>query len=357
MNASHAILITGATGTIGREIAAHFLRTTPARLFLVARSKGGVSAENRIAEALSHTNAELGSRVSAIEGDVGRPEMGLGEEATSLLKDQVTHFIHLAAITDLTANEADLHRVNVEGTREAVRFCGLLSRLQCFAYFSTAFVGGSGRDVELAENELPASPVHANRYEASKYAAEAFVKEQMEAGKVKATIIRPSIVVGDSEEGRISSFRVIYPFLEIFARGHLTEFPALPDSSLNLVPLDFVVSSTAAILKCPKSPGHGFHQVAPHPPQLEMFLDILQELVPSAPSIKLVRPDRFDPSRLRPAERVVYDSVRPYLNYLNQTFEFDTANIERVLGENGMTLPETGHDFLRKICRHRLATL
>ncbi len=79
--------------------------------------------------------------------------------------------------------------------------------------------------------------------------------------------------------------------------------------------------------------------------------------MPSAPTIEVVDPELFDPSVLSASEKAVYQSIRPYLNYLNRDLRFDARNTEHALARLGLTFPKTGEDFLRTICRRRLDSL
>ena len=58
-----------------------------------------------------------------------------------------------------------------------------------------------------------------NTYEQTKAEAEALVQKAIAEHGLRATLFRPSIIVGDSRTGETSSFKVMYWPLKIFHAG------------------------------------------------------------------------------------------------------------------------------------------
>lgn len=70
-------------------------------------------------------------------------------------------------------------------------------------------------------------------------------------GNVPLTIFRPAIIEGSYDEpepGWIDGLRMADPLIAAYGRGKLQEFPGDPDTSIDLIPVDFVVNGMIATL-------------------------------------------------------------------------------------------------------------
>lgn len=68
--------------------------------------------------------------------------------------------------------------------------------------------------------------------------------------RLKLSIVRPAIVessLRDPHPGWIEGFKMADPIILSYARGELPEFPASPDSVLDIIPCDFVVNAIIAV--------------------------------------------------------------------------------------------------------------
>ncbi|OQA53337.1 MAG: Linear gramicidin synthase subunit D [Candidatus Omnitrophica bacterium ADurb.Bin292] len=350
--ANNLIFMTGATGVLGQELVKELLLTTDATIAILSRAKNRVPHDERVQKILKATgmDAHFGSRVRVLEGDVTRSKFGLKKSDLDLLERDCKVFYHIAALTALNGTEKECQEINVGGTKNALELAwdlrkkGLLER---FVYFSTAFVAGSVWHYRSPEDSLPEKPAFANYYESSKHQAEGMVREAMSQG-MPVTIIRPSIVVGHSETGEVSDFNVIYPFIKLFAHGILTKLPTRPENTFNIVPIDFVIKATAAIMRNPRSINKCFHLVAPNPPAIGMLLS-LRDAFPKSAVIEMVEPSSFQKTQLDPQQQMVFAMLEPYLGYLNGDLTFDTKNTEEILRGTGIKMPVTDLAFLKTL--------
>lgn len=345
------LLITGVTGTLGKEFIRELLMTTPHKLYVVIRRKGRFTHWDRARKVLAGTGLEfhLGTRIHALDGDVTQPDLGLQEDDIKTLRREVQEFYHIAALTALNGSKEDCETINIGGVRNALTLAWEFLRggkMERFFYFSTAYVAGSRQTYCSMEDSLPENPAHANFYESSKYQAEKLVREAMKAG-LPATIFRPSIVVGDSRTGEVSEFNVIYPFMKLFAHGILTVLPTRPENSFNIVPIDFVIKASLAIARQKTSLGKVFHLVTQNPPTIGMLLKLKEEEYPSLPKVDVVSPQDFRPERMDSVSQAVFQMLDPYLGYLNDDLTFDARNTEEALKGTGIAMPKTDYDFLK----------
>ena len=88
-----------------------------------------------------------------------------------------------------------------------------------------------------------------NHYESTKFQAEVWVRESMD--RVPTTILRPAIVVGDSQTGETQKFDGPYFMLRAISRPERARpadraSSAASEAPFNVVPVDFVVDAIAA---------------------------------------------------------------------------------------------------------------
>jgi thioester reductase-like protein len=221
-----AVLLTGATGFVGREILDRMLERR--RVYALVRAPDHEAAARRLPAHASLT---------AVAGDIEQPGCGLDRVTADRLADEVTTVLHCAASVSFDLPLEDSRRINVDGTRHVVELAERCSRLERLSYISTAYVAGEPRRL-FRENQLDVGQRFRNPYERSKFEAERMVRER--AAGLPLQILRPSIVVGDSRTGRTSSFNVLYGPLKAFARGAIPAIPARRSSPVDIVPVDYV---------------------------------------------------------------------------------------------------------------------
>ncbi len=350
------LLITGATGALGQQLVRELIEESDRTLYLLIRGKGRRSPEDRARKLLAPGGGEglLGSQVRVVAGDVAQPGFGLAPRDRDRLRDEIGLFYHVAALTDLNAAEEPCRRINIAGTVEALRLARELDergRFERLVYFSTAYVAGSGRPYHAFEEEMAPEPAHANAYESTKYEAERRVRGAMAEG-LPVTIVRPSIVVGDSRTGEVTEFNVIYPFLKLYAHGILSILPAHPDDTFNVVPIDFVTRAVRALARRPDSVGKTYHLVADRPPSIGTLLKVKDVEFPTIPHIELVDPDQFAAGPQALLQSQIQELVGPYLGYLRCRLTFDTTNTRAALADTDVNFPKTDYDFLTRIVQY-----
>jgi nucleoside-diphosphate-sugar epimerase len=201
-------LITGATGFLGSNIMAALLLKGNS-VVIVGRASGTESLEERIRKLLAWFGIEhLQELLEFYETDFLKIRMGLGEDEYENLCSRGLSIIHCASDTSFAEKDrAKVMKSNVESLTEILNFA-LKSKARCFHFISSAYAAGSDCI------ECPEAPVNAthftNVYEESKAHAENIVSRRCREGGLPYTIIRPSIVYGDSVTGRSLKFNALY---------------------------------------------------------------------------------------------------------------------------------------------------
>ena len=251
--AAPRVLLTGVTGFLGRELLYQLLTETRADVTCLVRAAGEQQATARLATTLVELFGADGpdavaDRVRAVRGDVTQPALGLSRRARSELSRTTSHVIHGAASVRFDLDIGAARRINGGGTvavMEFARDAQRHGRLERLVYVSTAFVGGRHPE-PFAEDDLDVGQRFRNTYEQSKFEAELMVHAAMR--ELPITIVRPSIVIGDSRSGATNAFNVIYWPLRVFADGLLRVAPAAPNLPVDVVPVDYVARGTIKAL-------------------------------------------------------------------------------------------------------------
>ena len=342
MHGDELIFLTGATGFVGTRLVQELLRNRPGvRLALLIRANKGRSPGER-AEAMIPGADQ--SRVEVVPGDVSLPNCGLDAATVERLAAETTRVIHSAATVRFDHTLGEARRMNVEGTRHVLDLAARARGLRSFAYVGTAYVAGQ-RTGLIAENELDVGQSFRNTYEQTKSEAEALVRSRF--GSLPCVVLRPSIIVGDSQTGVTSSFKMMYWPLKIYSRRLWRTVPGYPDAVLDIVPVDFVASAVARLAFDDAARGNTIHLCAgPRgAATIEQVAKRAAEFFDGPPA-RYVDPGFFF-AAIRPLlfltlwgrkRRVLIDG-RAYRDYFSMRMQFDTTNAERLLGPAGISPP------------------
>jgi nucleoside-diphosphate-sugar epimerase len=197
-----ATVVFGATGYLGSLATATLLAEERCRLILPVR--GGRSREQVLRPILAECKAS-GRRV--VSADLDRLEVmdlpdtgGIPGLAGRLRALGVNRIVHCAGSVHYFDRD-QLVAGNVELT-DAIAQLGLRLDLECLYYLSTAFSCGYRFD-RVPERLHPAPESDPTDYTWSKREAESILA----SSGVPFVIIRPSVVIGDSRDGRYSGKR------------------------------------------------------------------------------------------------------------------------------------------------------
>ena len=273
------ILITGATGFLGKVLLWKFCESLPncGKIYVLLRSKNDTSAEKRLIQLLKNKPfsynqkrdyCELLKKVVAIESDITSPELGLSETDRKLLIDQVNVVFHCAASVRFDAALKDNLRDNFHGSREIVLLCNQLPHLKALVHVSTAYsnchqkfideeLSPLNLDVDRAVQMIESLPSEAcdaieskllegrpNTYTYTKALAEHYVAKQ--EGKYPISIVRPSIVISAAEEpctGWVDNVNGISGLGCLAAIGVLRTIDWNYYARSDMVPVDYVANN------------------------------------------------------------------------------------------------------------------
>jgi thioester reductase-like protein len=358
MRGSGGILLTGATGLLGRYLLRDLLLAGE-RVTVLARDQGPTSARERIDE-LVHSWSEMLqiplATPAVLVGDVSRAHLGLTATERAWLGRRCSAVLHAAAHVGFRATPAgEPWRTNVAGTRHVLDLCteqGIAS----LHHVSTAFVCGTRTDL-IRESDLDVGQGFHNDYERSKYEAEVLVRQ---ARSCRGTVYRPAVLVGDSRTGYTSSYHGIYRFL---ALGDRLARPALPgrrslplrlpftgEEPRNLVPVDWVARAVVQILRRPVHHGRTFHLASEFPTPARWIKEVAEELL-ALDGVTWAGPGGLaNPSAL---EERFLEQLADYWPYGDGDPVFDCRNTHVALP--ALPAPSVDRPLLRRLIRFAMA--
>ncbi len=360
MVAARGILLTGATGLLGRYLLRDLL-ARGRRVGVLVRDSGDKSAADRLAELVAFGSETLGRtlpRPVLLHGDLTAPGLGLGTAERRWLARQAESVVHSAAYVCYQPRpDGEPWQTNVHGTRRLLELCRSLG-LNEVHHLSTAFVCGDRRGV-VQEDELDCGGGGGNAYEQSKFAAEQMIRG---FDGIRATIYRPSVVVGDSRTGYTSTYHHFYRFLELAVRlssGPAGErgsrprrhrlplrLPLTGEETQNLVPVDWVSQALVELLHRPRWHGRTYHLTARQSVRLQEIKAIIEDLLHLEGLQWVGRTGLTSPTSL---EHLVQEQFRDYWSYLHRGLVFDCRNTREALPD--LPPPPFDRDLVVRLLR------
>jgi thioester reductase-like protein len=266
-------LVTGATGVVGQALVPRLVEDGASDVIcLTYRSVLGTRCRERHA-----------GGVSMVQGDVARPDLGLGAGEYRELAARVDAVVHAAALTDFAGPDETLHRVNVDGTGHALALAEAAGAH--FVHVSTAYLHARG---EGERGHVAA------RYAASKRAAEAVVK----ASGVGHSIVRPSIVIGDSRTGVMSSAQGLHRAAGAVLSGIAPILPFGASWPFDFIPQDVVAETVAGVVEQERVGEELWVTAGPRALTLAQAVDVViatgHQLGLKVDTPRFVSPEQFD---------------------------------------------------------------
>jgi len=210
------VLLTGATGFLGRYLALQWLERmdlVDGKVIVVVRAKDDATARQRLdatfdsgdPKLLQHYQQLAADHLQALAGDKGEANLGLDEASWQRLADTVDLIVDPAALVNHVLPYSELFGPNVVGTAELIRIA-LTSRIKPYIYVSTIGVGDqieAGKFVEQADiRQISATREindnYANGYGNSKWGGEVLLREAHDLCGLPVSVFRCDMIMADT---------------------------------------------------------------------------------------------------------------------------------------------------------------
>jgi nucleoside-diphosphate-sugar epimerase len=398
------VLVTGATGFVGREILSQAASDRRiAQVVAVVRPETIRDPKTKeVVKVLSplqrgalllkrlHIAGARARKFHFVAGDIEKPDLGIAADEVSRLRKALTHVIHCAASVSFDDTYENSFRANVLGSLNALRFSLSVQQAAGSSFVNhiaieTSYIHGRKKRSIALENAL-VFPRHFynNFYELTKAMASIETDRYMIDEGLRVAQLLPSIVIGEARSGNNrGDTKVLNAPVNAFGRSReavdrlggdllgrskawvlsalATGFPGDPSAELNLVPVDRVVAGILASLTAEGAIGARIHLATDHRIRTADIVEITREEL--GVNVRLVDPTLFRtvvlPILKAALTRIGEPKLAAAMEKLGTIFGgygewgqpvHDVGNDVRILGLS-IRRPNTLHAF-RMLCRH-----
>ncbi|HME77467.1 MAG TPA: carboxylic acid reductase, partial [Mycobacterium sp.] len=210
------VLLTGATGFLGRYLALEWLERmdfVDGKVIALVRAKTDEEARARLDKTfdsgdpklLAHYQQLAANHLEVIAGDKGEANLGLDQQTWQRLADTVDLIVDPAALVNHVLPYSELFGPNALGTAELIKIA-LTTKIKPYTYVSTIGVGDQikpSRFVEDADiREISATrqinDSYANGYGNSKWAGEVLLREANDLCGLPVAVFRCDMILADT---------------------------------------------------------------------------------------------------------------------------------------------------------------
>ena len=210
------VLLTGATGFLGRYLALEWLERmdlVDGKVIALVRAKTDVEARARVDRTfdsgdlnlLAHYRELAADHLEVIAGDKGEANLGLDQQTWRRLADTVDLIVDPAALVNHVLPYSELFGPNARGTAELIRIA-LTSKQKPYTYVSTIGVGDQieptkfteDADIRVISPTRKINDSYANGYGNSKWAAEVLLREAHDLCDLPIAVFRCDMILADT---------------------------------------------------------------------------------------------------------------------------------------------------------------
>lgn len=353
------LLLTGATGLLGRYLVCDLLESGN-KLALLVRSSKNEKAVERIEAILQQRERATGRalpRPVVLEGDICKPLLGLNSYDLSWVSRYCTSVMHSAASLKFHADgTGEPWTSNVEGTRNMLALCEA-ANLRNLHYVSTAYVCGLREEVAY-ETELDCGQSFRNEYEESKLQAEKLVRSADFIDQL--TVYRPAVISGDSKTGYTNTYHGLYLYLRVMSilvprqpigpdglRSTPLRVAQTGEERRNVVPVDWVSKVMARLYNNSEAHGHTFN-LAPDDCLTPRQIMEAGYTYFNSKGVEFLGPD-YKPESYNAFEAETFPGLAMYNNYEKTDPTFDCTNLKRFAGD--LPCPRIDEEMLHTYIR------
>ncbi len=220
------ILLTGATGYIGHNVAEKLLKNPEVvmNLWLNARTE----------EEFTTKKAATLSKLPGLEKRIKFSWGTLTEESPFRNVDwsTITSVIHNAALTNFNVKEEDANAINRDGTIKLLEAAKLAPQIEKFSYISTVYASGL-KDGDVPEEFMSNEFGFSNHYERSKWECEEYIRTS--CPDINWEIIRVATVICHDETGLVIQHNAVHNTLKLLYYGLISLMPGFAKTPVYLV--------------------------------------------------------------------------------------------------------------------------
>ena len=275
---SFNILLTGATGFLGAFLIKELLKQTTGKIYCLVRASDLKIGKQRVYNNLRKYGLWQDAykrHIAVVLGNLSRPQLGLSNNEFEQLSQKIDIIYHNGAHLNYIYPYKGLKAINVESTRDILKFA-VLNKLKPVHYVSSIVSVASSlyAQKKIDERQIIKNPEGIYMaYGQSKWVAEQLV---LEAGKrgVPVSIYRPTYIAGHSKTGAWNTNDFICRLIKgAIQTGALYDL----DTVFDIVPVNYVSEAIVYLSTQTPSEGKSFHLINPKPWSWKELIQWLQE--------------------------------------------------------------------------------
>ena len=210
------VLLTGATGFLGRYLALEWLERmdfVDGKVIALVRAKTDEDARTRLDKTfdsgdpklLEHYRQLAANHLEVIAGDKGEANLGLDQQTWQRLADTVDLIVDPAALVNHVLPYSELFGPNALGTAELIKIA-LTTKIKPYTYVSTIGVGDQIKpgtfvedaDIRQISGTRAINDNYANGYGNSKWAGEVLLREANDLCGLPVAVFRCDMILADT---------------------------------------------------------------------------------------------------------------------------------------------------------------
>jgi fatty acid CoA ligase FadD9 len=210
------VLLTGATGFLGRYLALEWLERmdlVDGKVIALVRGKTDQEARMRLDKTfdsgdpklLAHYRELAADHLEVIAGDKGEANLGLDPQTWQRLADTVDLIVDPAALVNHVLPYSELFGPNALGTAELIKIA-LTTKIKPYTYVSTIGVGDQIKpskftedaDIRVISPTRKINDTYANGYGNSKWAGEVLLREANDLCGLPVAVFRCDMILADT---------------------------------------------------------------------------------------------------------------------------------------------------------------
>lgn len=277
-----SILITGATGFLGKVLVEKLLRTSPNLrvIYILMRPKAGQTLQQRVVQMLNcklfdkvkEVCPNVHEKIQVISADLNQQDLAISKEDMQEVLSNTNLVFHCAATVRFNDPLRHAVQLNVTATQQLLRMANQMPKLEAFIHLSTAYANCNLRHIDEVVYPCPMEPRQIiasmellddaiieeitpkligdrpNTYTYTKALAEMVL--QKEGGNLNMAIIRPSIVGATWQEpfpGWVDNCNGPCGLIIAVGKGLLRSIKCAPWAVADLIPVDTVINLTLVV--------------------------------------------------------------------------------------------------------------